>query len=79
MPMVLLTEAARRAERERKADEDFLARLGAYERVTGKSVTDLAMIVGISAATMYSRLKNPGQMRLWEYRRIEEEIGKAIQ
>lgn len=76
MPKVAMGEEMRRAERDRKADEAFLRQLGAYRQVTGKSVTDLAMIVGMSPVTMYSRIKDPGTLRLREYRRIMEEIGK---
>ena len=74
MPKVLLTEAARRAERSRRADDDFRARVGSYLAVTGKSLTDLAMIIGVSPGTLYNRMKKPEEMRLREYRRICEEL-----
>ena len=74
MPKVLLTEAARRAERSRRADDDFRARVGSYLAVTGRSITDLAMIIGVSPGTLYNRMKKPEDMRLREYRRICEEL-----
>ena len=74
MPKVLLTEAARRAERSRRADADFRARVGSYLAVTGRSITDLAMIIGVSPGTLYNRMKKPEDMRLREYRRICEEL-----
>ena len=74
MPRIMLGEEMRRAERARKADDAFRERLGGYMAVTGRSLTDLAMIVGISPATMYNRYKEPGKLRLVEYRRIMEEL-----
>jgi len=77
MPKVILGAEMRRAEAERKADDAFRQQLGGYLAVTGKSVTDLAMIVGISPATLYNRIKKPGSLKLYEYRRIMEEIEKV--
>ena len=77
MPKVLLTEAARRAEKSRRADDELRARVGGYLAVTGRSLTDLALIIGVSPATMYNRMKKPEDMRLREYRRIMEELDQV--
>ena len=77
MPRIMLGEEMRRAERDRKADEAFLARVGGYLAVTGRSITDLAMIIGVSPGTLYNRMKRPGEFRLAEYRRICEELEKV--
>ena len=77
MPKVLLTEAARRAERERKADEAFRGRMGEYMAVTGRSLTDLAMAIGVSPRTMYNWYREPGKFRLSEYRRITEVLDQV--
>jgi len=74
MPRVMLGEEMRRAERSRRADDDFRARVGSYLAVTGRSITDLAMIIGVSPGTLYNRVKEPGTFRLSEYRRICEEL-----
>lgn len=79
MPRVMLGEEMRRAERERKENEDFLKRLGGYLRVTGKSIPDLAVIIGVSPGTLYNRVKEPGTFRLSEYRRIMYELCKFEQ
>lgn len=75
MPKVLLTEAARRAERDRRADEAFRGRMGEYMAVTGRSLSDLAAAIGVSPRTMYNWYRDPGMFRLAEYRRICEVIG----
>jgi DNA-binding Xre family transcriptional regulator len=48
--------------------------VGSYLAVTGRSITDLAMIIGVSPGTLYNRMKKPEDMRLKEYRRICEEL-----
>jgi hypothetical protein len=73
-----MTEEDRRRERFRKADNEFLARLGAYLAVTGNNCAGLAGIVGMSSSTLYERLKAPGTFRLDEYRRICEEMDRAL-
>ena len=79
MPKVLMGEEMRRAEREKKEDREFQAKLGAYLRITGRNITDLAVIVGVCPATMYSRVEAPGTFRLSEYRRVMWELDKAMQ
>ena len=74
MPRGMLGEEMRRVERSRRADDDFRARVGSYLAVTGRSITDLAMIIGVSPGTLYNRMKKPEDMRLKEYRRIMEEL-----
>lgn len=76
MPRVLLTEAARRAERDRRADEAFRGRMGEYMAVTGRSLTDLAAAIGVSPRTMYNWYREPGMFRLAEYRRICEVLDR---
>lgn len=76
MPKVLLTEAARRAERDRRADEEIVGRIGAYLSVTGRNVGQLALRCGMTERTLYNRLKAPGEFRLSEYRRVMEELGE---
>ena len=76
MPKVLLTEAARRAERDRRADEEIVGRIGAYLSVTGRNVGQLALRCGMTERTLYNRMKNPGDFRLSEYRRVMEELGE---
>ena len=79
MPKVLLTEAARRAERDRRADEEIVGRIGAYLSVTGRNVGQLAVRCGMTERTLYNRMKNPGDFRLSEYRRVLEELGVRSQ
>ena len=78
MPKVMLTEAARRAERDRRADEEIIGRIGAYLSVTGRNIGQLAARCGMTERTMYNRMKRPGDLRLSEYRRILEEIGEGV-
>lgn len=78
MPKVLLTEAARRADTDRKADEEIIGRIGAYLQVTGRNVGQLAARCGMTQATMYNRLRAPGEFRLSEYRRLLEELGRVV-
>ena len=52
--------------------------IGAYMAATGKTLPDLAALVGIGRGTMYNRMKNPGELSLDEVRRIYRVIGKVI-
>ena len=78
MPRVLLTEAARRAERERKADEAIVGRIAAYLAVTGRNMGQLAERCGMKERTLYNREKSPGDFRLSEYRRLCEELDRVL-
>ena len=52
--------------------------VGAWMAATGKALHDLAPLMGVSRATMYSRMKHPGDMSLDEARRLYKVIGKVI-
>ena len=52
--------------------------IGAWMAYTGKSLRDLAPMMGISGATMYSRYKHPGDMSLDELRKLYRVIGKVL-
>jgi transcriptional regulator of acetoin/glycerol metabolism len=78
MPRVHLTEAQRAAERWRNEDKEIRGRIGEYLAVTGRNVGQLALRIGMTQETMYRRMKAPGTFRLDEYRRLMDEIGKAV-
>ena len=73
-----MNEAQKAAERWRSDDKEILGRIGAYLTVTGKSVGDLARRIGMAERTMYNRLKDTGTFRLEEYRKLMDEIRKAV-
>ena len=77
MPRTMLGEEMRRAERDRRADEELLGRIGAYLSVTGRNVGQLAERCGMSKSTMYNRMEKPGEFRLSEYRRVMEELAQV--
>ena len=78
MPRVHLTEEQRAAERWRNEDKEIRGRIGAYLAVTGRNVGQLALRIGMTQETMYRRMRAPGTFRLDEYRRLMDEIGKAV-
>ena len=61
--------------------EDLRIRMdiGAWMAATGKELTQLAELVGLSRSTMYSRYKHPGDLSLDETRRIYRVIGKVLE
>ena len=78
MPKVHLTEAQRAAERWQNEDKEIRGRIGAYLAVTGRNVGQLAAQIGMTQETMYRRMRAPGTFRLDEFRRLMDEIGKAV-
>ena len=76
MPKVMMTEAQRRAERYRKENEEIKGRIGAYMMVSGKTLAQVGAMAGIRQSTMYERMKDPGTLRLDEYRRLMDVVGR---
>ena len=72
--------AADKSEKPLWEKEDVQVRMdiGAWMAYTGKSLRDLAPMMGISGATMYSRYKHPGDMSLDEARKLYRVIGKVV-
>lgn len=78
--MTVVKLSADKQERPVWEREDMQIRMdiGAWMAATGKQLGELAMLVGLSRGTMYSRYKSPGELSLDEVRRIYRVIGKVV-
>lgn len=52
--------------------------ISAFLAATGKNMSELADMVGLSRPTMYTRYKHPGDLSLNEMRRLYKVIGKVL-
>ena len=59
--------------------DDMMIRMdiAAWMAMTDKQIADLAILVGVSKSTMYTRYRSPGTLSLAEARRLYQVIGKA--
>jgi len=76
MPRAALTAEQRRRTAWEAEDEEIRERIGAWMMRTGKSIVQLGILLGMSQATIYSRVRRPGTFKLNEYRRLLEVVGE---
>ena len=72
MPRAALTEEQKRRAAWAAEDEEIRERIGAWMMRSGKNIVQLGILLGMSQATIYTKVRHPGRLKLNEYRMLLE-------